>query len=75
VLIDDRNMHMARNISELAKKHTNIVAVVGDGHVPGLLEALKPLEVEVIRLRDLRRPQTQASRGAEFSASFWYHSQ
>ncbi|MEM0343232.1 MAG: TraB/GumN family protein [Thermoplasmata archaeon] len=73
VLIDDRNRHMARNIAELSKKHANIVAVVGDGHIPGLLEALKPLEVEAVRLRDLRQTQAQAGGGAEFSSSFWYH--
>lgn len=75
VLIDDRNLHMARNIAELSKKHASIVAVVGDGHVPGLMEALKPLEVEAVRLKDLRRPAAPGTAGAEFSASFWYHSE
>jgi len=73
VLIDDRNKFMAKNISTIASSHPSVVAVVGDGHVPGLLEALKPLEVEAVRLKDLRKqPETKKS-GSEVTTSFWYH--
>ena len=73
VLIDDRNKHMAQQISTIVATHPSVVVVVGDGHVPGLLEALKPLEVETIRLKDLRRESPPPPSGSEYSSSFWYN--
>jgi pheromone shutdown protein TraB len=74
VLIDDRNKHMAKQISAIHAQHQNVVVVVGDGHVPGIVEALKPLDVETVRLKDLRRESTTAQTGSEYSSSFWYNS-
>jgi pheromone shutdown protein TraB len=76
VLIDDRNKHMVEQLKAIASQHSNIVAVVGDGHIPGIVESLKPLETEVVRLRDIRSGavQTPAS-GAEYSTTFWYHNE
>ncbi|MFQ6106393.1 MAG: TraB/GumN family protein [Thermoplasmata archaeon] len=54
ILIDDRNVHMARAIDRLSASHQNIVAVIGDGHVEGVRDLLKEREVEVVRLRELR---------------------
>ena len=54
VVIDDRDTFMARNIrAGLAGIHVGL-AVVGDGHVPGLLRHLHDLEVETYRLSDVR---------------------
>jgi pheromone shutdown protein TraB len=71
VLIDDRNRFMAGRISELAGQHRNIVAVVGDGHVPGIASGLGGSEVETVRLKDLRAAPAGASSGQEFTTSFW----
>jgi len=73
VLIDDRNKHMAKQITSIVVDHPSVVVVVGDGHVPGLVEALKPLEVETIRLKDLRHESPPSPSGSEYSSSFWYH--
>lgn len=73
VLIDDRNKHMARQISAILVEHPSIVAVVGDGHVAGLVEALRPLEVETVRLKDLRREVPSAHGASEYSSSYWYN--
>ncbi len=73
VLIDDRNLYMAKNIQSIVAEHPSVVAVVGDGHIPGLLEALKPLEVETVRLKDLRKAPEPQPQGAEVTSSFWYH--
>lgn len=56
VLLDERNAHMARALSEMAKTHERLVAVVGDGHVDGMHEILakEGLQVELVRLRQLR---------------------
>lgn len=75
VLIDDRNKFMADRISELASKHASVLAVVGDGHVPGILANLGGAEAEVVRLKDLRKEPAQAVSGSEFSASFWIRDQ
>jgi len=75
VLIDDRNRHMSDTLKSLAAEHPNIVAVVGDGHVPGLMEQLKSVGAEAIRLKDLRSSKGQTSpSGSEVTTSFWYHS-
>lgn len=73
ILIDDRNVYMAKNISSIAAEHSSVVAVVGDGHISGLLEALKPLEVETVRLKDLRKAPDEQPHGADVTTSFWYH--
>jgi pheromone shutdown protein TraB len=56
VLLDERNEHMARALLELRKTNDRVVAVVGDGHVDGMLKILQAAAapVEVIRLKDLR---------------------
>jgi len=74
VLIDDRNKHMAKQISLIVAEHPSVVVVVGDGHIPGLVEALKPLEVETIRLKELRRDSPSSPSGSAYSSSFWYNS-
>ncbi len=75
VLIDDRNRHMAQQLTALSQQFSNIVAIVGDGHVPGLLEALKGLDVSVIRLKDLRGGTIPGSapQGAEHNVTYWYN--
>ncbi|MCG6533820.1 MAG: TraB domain-containing protein, partial [Syntrophales bacterium LBB04] len=54
MLIDDRDRAMAREIRKLHARFGRIVAVVGDGHVPGMSALLKDLEVNVIRLKQVR---------------------
>jgi pheromone shutdown protein TraB len=74
VLIDDRNEYMAGALRSLSAHHSSIVAVVGDGHVPGLIEQLKPLEAETVRLKDLRNGTVSSTSGSEVTTSFWYDS-
>lgn len=72
ILIDDRNKYMAKQISMIISEHKNIIAVIGDGHVSGLAEALKPFEVEIVRLKDLRKDSAPSTSGSEYSYSFSY---
>ena len=60
VLIDDRNKHMAARIASIATQHERVLAVVGDGHMDGLVEALGDRPVETVRLKDLRRADPAA---------------
>jgi len=72
VLIDERNAYMADRIASIASKHGSVLAVVGDGHMDGLVEALGDRQVETVRLKDLRRsePERPAS-GGEYGFSYY----
>ena len=61
VLIDERNQRMAKALRDLVERFPNIVAVLGDGHIQEVSSLLPGLDVEVVRLRDLRDPQRKAS--------------
>lgn len=56
VLIDQRNEFMVQHLLKLHEEHQRIIAVVGDGHVPGIQMLLqeKHIPCEVIRLVELR---------------------
>jgi pheromone shutdown protein TraB len=74
VLIDDRNRIMADRIRGIAKDHPNVVAVIGDGHVPGVAKVLEAEQLEVVRLRQLMSPSPVAGGPGEYSTSFvWVH--
>lgn len=72
VLIEDRNGYMASRLASLSAQHNNIVAVVGDGHVPGIMQRLAGLQVEAVRLKDLRDGAQTFSAGASASTTFYY---
>jgi pheromone shutdown protein TraB len=57
ILLDERNEHMARSLAELSRTHARVAAVMGDGHVDGVRDILaaQGLQVEVVRLKDLRK--------------------
>jgi pheromone shutdown protein TraB len=61
VLIDERNQYMVHQLSKANEKFEKIVAVVGDGHIPGFTELLKKKEIdfESIRLSELRKKSSQ----------------
>jgi len=56
VLIDERNEFMAKKLIELSKEYQDIIAIVGEGHIPGISSILRRnnMEVETIRLSTLR---------------------
>lgn len=75
VLIDERNRYMAEKLKAISSQHGNVLAVVGDGHIPGLLAYLGSTEVEAVRLRELRSQEAKGQASAGFSYSFWYRAQ
>ena len=56
ILIDERNTYMIQQLKIANEKYEKVIAVVGDGHIPGLSEMLKKrnIDFEVIRLSELR---------------------
>jgi pheromone shutdown protein TraB len=74
-LIDKRDAHMAKAIRAINKEHTNVVAVIGDGHIMGVKKALADLNLEVIRLdkvRNMKLPPTQKHKSTTREVSFSY---
>ena len=77
-LIDKRDAHMATAIREINKEYSNIVAVIGDGHITGVRKALSDLDLEVIRLKEVRNMKLpaavkkQASSTSEVTFSYTY---
>lgn len=56
VLIDERDAYMAKRAAGLVDEFGRVVLVVGDAHVPGLLEHLEGRveNVETVRVKELR---------------------
>jgi pheromone shutdown protein TraB len=71
VLIDERNMYMVQQLVSAGEQYGKVVAVVGDGHIPGLSTLLnnKNIDFETIRLSQLRSfdPSKVDSSTASFS--------
>jgi pheromone shutdown-related protein TraB len=74
VLIDERNQYMTQQLAAANEKYEQVVAVVGDGHIPGISEFLikKEIEFETIRLSELRSQETDKSDSATASFSMEY---
>lgn len=77
IVIAERDAVMARRIAHLLKGARHGVAVVGDGHVPGLMRLLDDLHPTVYRLADVRsgklpRPAASVATGTTTSVSFGF---
>lgn len=70
VLLDERNEHMANALLEIAKTNERVVAVVGDGHVDGMLPLLLKAnaQVETVRLKDLRAKDEAPATGTNVAS-------
>lgn len=56
VLIDERNNYMVQELVKANEQYTKIIAVVGDGHIPGLSNLLseKKIDFKTIRLSQIK---------------------
>jgi len=74
VLIDERNQYMTQRLSEMDERYGQVVAVVGDGHIPGISELLKSkqVEFEITRLSELRNMENKDENptSAHFSIKY-----
>lgn len=74
VLIDERNAHMTQKLKILTEEHEKVIAVIGDGHIPGVSRLLdeKNIKFETIRLNQLRNhnPSDVDSSTASFSMEY-----
>jgi pheromone shutdown protein TraB len=76
ILIDERNTYMVQQLSRVNDSHKKIIAVVGDGHIPGLSGLLSKKEImfETIRLNDLRKFENIETDSSKASFSLHYKS-
>ncbi|NLI73769.1 MAG: hypothetical protein GX369_03215 [Euryarchaeota archaeon] len=74
VLIDERNTHMAKHINAAASRVPLVLAVIGDGHVEGIVRLLDRDDVQVIRLKELMGGQVEGggNNGDNSQAKFHY---
>ena len=74
VLIDERNLYMVQQLAAANEQHEKVIAVVGDGHIPGITRLLedKELDFETIRLSELRNIETPESDSSTASFSLEY---
>ena len=70
VLLDDRNVHMASNLKKMEEQHGTVLAVIGDGHVPGISRILSEHELKIIRLKEVRTWQPKEKGETSVSYSF-----
>ncbi|MFT0899105.1 TraB domain-containing protein [Candidatus Methanoprimaticola sp. MG2] len=52
-LIDERNQYMANQINECSERFSNMVIIVGDAHVEGIVKLLNETNIRKVRLADL----------------------
>jgi len=67
ILIDDRDKYIAQGVRQLASKYERVVAVVGEGHVDGILHQLADLGPEVVRLKELRSATPESNASVSFT--------
>jgi pheromone shutdown protein TraB len=67
ILIDERDAAMAATLGQLAESKGDVVAVVGEGHVEGLLHQLAGTAVQVVHLQQLRSPPAGPNASASVS--------
>ncbi|TLZ98479.1 MAG: hypothetical protein E6J94_08720 [Methanobacteriota archaeon] len=67
ILIDERDTAMAAKLRHLAESKGDVVAVVGEGHVDGLLHQLAGAAVQVVHLQQLRTPAAGPNASASVS--------
>lgn len=74
VLIDERNTYMVQQLTAANEQYEKVIAVIGDGHIPGISERLtkKEIQFETIRLVELRNQETSKSDSASASFSMEY---
>jgi len=74
VLLDERNELMAKRIDQAAAVYPNVLAVVGDGHVEGIIHLLDRDDIKVYRLRDIRgQPKASSARQLPSNAQARFH--
>lgn len=54
IILDEREAYMGKKIKAMAEQYSDVLAVVGAGHLSGLKEILSDFDVSYISLKELR---------------------
>jgi pheromone shutdown protein TraB len=74
ILLDERNELMAKRIDIAASRYPTVLAVIGDGHVEGILNLLDRDDIKVYRLKDIRsQGGASAARQVPSNAQARFH--
>lgn len=75
ILIDDRNEFMTQKLIDASQRFKNIIALVGDGHIPGISKLLKKKNInfETVRLSELRNHKETVVDSASMSFNLNYN--
>ncbi|MEF8848740.1 MAG: TraB/GumN family protein [Candidatus Thermoplasmatota archaeon] len=70
VLIDERNQHIADKLQKMNETFDKIVAILGDGHLPGIEKIIQEndIEIQTIRLKQLKEKQNLLSKNSSYNA-------
>lgn len=52
-IVDQRDQYMAARLKEICIKYENIVCIVGEGHINGIIRALPDMDIEVVHLKEI----------------------
>ena len=74
ILIDERDRYMVQHLVSANDQFEKVVAVVGDGHIPGLQKLLsdKDVDYKTVRLSELRNFKVDDSNLTSASFSMEY---
>ncbi|MGA1822832.1 MAG: TraB/GumN family protein [Thermoplasmatota archaeon] len=64
-LVDYRDKYMADKLMDISIDHRDIIAVVGEGHIPGISRYLKDLDIEIIHLNEVMELAKKIESGEE----------
>lgn len=70
VLLDERNEHMARYLLNIEERFGTVLALVGDGHVPGMAKLIPHGNHREIRLKELRAWKPTENNQASMTYTF-----
>jgi pheromone shutdown protein TraB len=63
-IVDYRDQYMSKKILEISRKHEHVLAVVGQGHVPGMSKFLKGYGLNIISLKDVQEVASKLEDGS-----------
>jgi pheromone shutdown protein TraB len=63
-IVDFRDEHMARRIREISGKHGKVIAIVGEGHIPGIRAKIADMDPEIVHLTDVKRIAHELENGS-----------
>jgi len=70
VLLDERNEHMAQYVLKIEERYGSVLALVGDGHVPGMARLMPHADVRTVRLKEVRNWKPAELAQASISYTF-----